>query len=221
MVRPGFYAALRRGAESDPAIQAAFCRVITIDERNGWIELSEREHDTAAVLPNLIERLGVCNTIMFPSMVVRRSAYERLGGFHPGLFHAADWDMWKRIAASFPVWYDPEPLALYRVHGGSDTSRLMQTGANIKDARRAIEIAEAYLPPARARALSRKARLYHAQYAMEVARERLLRGLGIRHGPGTRWTQLLGLAAGVGGAYSPHASPYRGGAGVVIVAWPA
>lgn len=176
LVRPGFYAAMRRGAESDPNIHAAFCRVITIDERNDWIDLSERESDHAGVLPDLIGRLAVCNTIMFPSIAVRRSAYEQLGGFHPDLFHSADWDMWKRIATRFRVWYDPEPLALYRIHAGSDTSRLMQTGANIRDARHAIAIAETYLPPGRVGALTRKARLYHALYAMELARERAWRG---------------------------------------------
>ena len=127
-------------------------------------------------MPDLIDRLAVCNLIMFPSIVVRRTAYEQLGGFHPDLFHSADWDMWKRIATRFPVWYDPEPLALYRIHRGSDTSRLMQTGANIRDARHAIEIAEAYLPPGRVGLLTRKARLYHALYAVELARERALRG---------------------------------------------
>ncbi|MFN2447467.1 MAG: glycosyltransferase family 2 protein [Vicinamibacterales bacterium] len=176
MVRPGFYAAMRRGAEGDAAIHAAFCRVITIDEHNGWLDMSEREQATAAVIPNLIDRLAVCNRIMFPSIVVRRSAYEELGGFHPELFHAADWDMWKRIAVRFRVWYEPQPLALYRLHTMSDTSRLMQTGANITDARRAIEIARGYLPPARARDLSRKAQLHHALYAIELAREGALRG---------------------------------------------
>jgi glycosyltransferase involved in cell wall biosynthesis len=176
MVRPGFYEAMRRGAESDATVHAAFCRVITIDERNGWLELSQREADAAGVLPDLIDRLAVCNHIMFPSIAVRRRAYEALGGFHPDLFHSADWDMWKRIASRFRVWYDPEPLALYRIHRGSDTSRLMQTGANIRDARHAIAIAEAYLPAGLVGPLSRKARLYHALYAMELARERAWRG---------------------------------------------
>jgi glycosyltransferase involved in cell wall biosynthesis len=176
MVRAGFYAAMRRGSEVEPDVQAAFCRVITMDEDNGWIELSERESSRPAVIPDLIDRLAVFNHIMFPSIVVRRTAFEQLGGFHPDLFHAADWDMWKRIAARFRVWYDPEPLALYRIHTRSDTSRLMRTGANIADARRAIEIARGYLPPARARNLTRKARLYHGLYAMEVARERALQG---------------------------------------------
>lgn len=176
MVRPGFYAALRSAAECHPDIHGAFCRVITIDEQNGWMELSEREQATAGVIPDLIDRLAVCNRIMFPCMVVRRSAYEALGGFHPELFHAADWDMWKRIAARFRVWYEPEPLALYRIHAQSDTSRLMRTGANISDARHAIAIAQDYLPPRRVTDLTSRARLYHALYAIEVARACANRG---------------------------------------------
>ena len=131
---------------------------------------------SAGVIPDLLERLAVFNHIMFPSVVVKRSAYEQVGGFHPDLFHAADWDMWKRLAAQFRVWYEPDPLALYRLHTLSDTSRLMQTGANITDARRAIEVAEGYLPHGRVRDLSRRARLYHALYAIELARGRALRG---------------------------------------------
>jgi glycosyltransferase involved in cell wall biosynthesis len=147
MVRPGFYAALRTAAERASEIHAAFCRVITMDEQNGWLELAEREQATAGIALDLVNRLAVYNTIMFRCMAVRRSAYEVLGGFHPQLFHAADWDMWKRIAAQFPAWYEPEPLALYRIHSGSDTSRLMRTGANITDARRAIR----ELPPSEPR----------------------------------------------------------------------
>ena len=176
MVRPGFYTAMRRGPEHAPDVQAAYCRDITIDEHGGWLEMSERERPDAGVIPDLIDRLAVFNHIRFPSIVVKRTAYEQLGGFHPQLFHSADWDMWKRIATRWPVWYEPEPLALYRIHTMSDTSRLMRTGANITDARQAIAIAESYLPPSRARELTRKARLYHALYAVEVARERALQG---------------------------------------------
>jgi glycosyltransferase involved in cell wall biosynthesis len=176
MVRPGFYAAVDHAAQRDPAIHAAFCRVINIDEDNGWIDLSDRERDTAGVIPDLIQRLAIWNHIMFPSIAVRRSAYEQLGGFHPQLFHSADWDMWKRVASRYRVWYEPHPLAMYRIHRLSDTSRLMQTGANIADARTAIDVAAHYLPPGQARALTAQARRHHALYAIELAHERLQRG---------------------------------------------
>jgi hypothetical protein len=176
MVRPRFYSALQNAIQREPAIHAAFCRVINIDEDNEWIDLSDRERDTPGVIPDLLQRLAVWNHIMFPSIVVRRSAYEQLGGFHPLLFHSADWDMWKRVAARYRVWYEPHPLAMYRIHRLSDTSRLMQTGANITDARMAIDVAAHYLPPAETRTLSRQARRHHALYAIELARERIQRG---------------------------------------------
>jgi glycosyltransferase involved in cell wall biosynthesis len=176
MVRPGFYAAMNDAIRRDPAIHAAFSRVINIDEDNGWIDLSDRERTTAGVIPDLIQRLAIWNRIMFPSIVVRRSAYEQLGGFHPQLFHSADWDMWKRVASRYRVWYEPHPLAMYRIHRLSDTFRLMQTGANIADARMAIDIAAHYLPPGQARRLSGQARLHHALYAIELAHERMQRG---------------------------------------------
>lgn len=176
MVREGFYAVLRHGIATAPEAGAAFCRVITVDAEGTWLESSEHERQAAGLFVDLLDRLAVFNLIMFPSIVVRRSAYEALGGFHPDLFHAADWDMWKRVATNFPVWYEPEPLALYRVHQMSDTSRLMQTGANIDDALRAIAIAERYLPADRAMRLSRQARLHHALYAIEVAHEQRMQG---------------------------------------------
>jgi hypothetical protein len=173
MVRGGFYAALRQGIQQEPSAQAAFCRVMTIDASNAPIEPSPLEQTEPGIVAGLLDRVAVFNPIMFPSIVVRRSAYETLGGFHPELFHSADWDMWKRIAASYPVWYEPAMLALYRIHRQSDTSRLMQTGANIRDARHAIAIAEHYLPRDRAARLTRQARLHHALYALEVAKERM------------------------------------------------
>jgi hypothetical protein len=72
----------------------------------------------------------------------------------------------------------------------------MQTGANIRDARHAIAIAEAYLPADRVEPLSRKARLYHALYAMELARERARRG---------EWTPAMAqLRAGLRCSASPR-----------------
>ena len=140
MVASGFYDALRHAAAAAPDIHAFVCAVTTIDADNRPVDSFEFGPRTAGIVPDLLDKLAVQNLIMFPSIVVRRRAYEQLGGFHPALFHAADWDMWKRVAARYPVWYEPRRLALYRVHTQSDTSRLMQTGANIADARHAIEI---------------------------------------------------------------------------------
>jgi glycosyltransferase involved in cell wall biosynthesis len=175
LVAPGFYDTLETALRAHPDAGAAFCRTINIDASGARIDLSEPEADQPGIHPDLIGRLGVRNLIMFPSMVVKRETYERLGGFHPALFHAADWDMWKRVALAGPVWYEPTPLAMYRLHAQSDTSALMRSGANIADARTAIEVARHYLPAAICEDVTRKARLYHGLYALELAAEMVTR----------------------------------------------
>ena len=65
--------------------------------------------------------------------------------------------MWTRIAAHYPVWYEPAPLALYRVHTSSSSAGDLRTGANVEDLRRAIAINREVLPPARVNELSRLA----------------------------------------------------------------
>lgn len=46
--------------------------------------------------------------------VVRRSCFEKTGGFDPNLSGAADFDMWTRIAAHYPFAVVKEPLVHYR-----------------------------------------------------------------------------------------------------------
>ena len=113
---------------------------------------------------------------MAPSIVVRRAVYEELGGFRPELIHSADWEMWRRIAARYSLWYEPRPLACYRVHRGSDTSRLMRTGANIADARQSIALVEPHLPEKRAEDWTREAYDWTARFAARTARRMARRG---------------------------------------------
>jgi ABC-type microcin C transport system permease subunit YejB len=35
--------------------------------------------------------------------------------------------MWQRIGARFPIWFDPEVLAIYRLHQGAETSRIRKS----------------------------------------------------------------------------------------------
>jgi glycosyltransferase involved in cell wall biosynthesis len=152
LVEPGFYAAMDAAADAHPEIAAAFCRGRLIDDDDRETELFEAEAERSGVLgPEFLRRLAVLDVITTPSIVVRRAAYEALGGFDPRLVHAADWEMWIRIAAHWPVWYEAEPLAGYRMHATSDTSRLVRSGGNISDIRRAIAIAHGYVPPGVAR----------------------------------------------------------------------
>ena len=174
MVLPGYYQRLREAAEKEPSIGAAFCRYVLIDEYDDWQSLSPLESRTPGILQeDYLERLILTNHIMFPAISVKRSVYEKLGGFHPNLFHSADWDMWVRIFVNYPIWYEPELLALYRWHASSDSSRLIRTGANTADARACIEGLASFMPTVITPQLIRKAREFRALMAIELARNLL------------------------------------------------
>jgi predicted O-linked N-acetylglucosamine transferase (SPINDLY family)/glycosyltransferase involved in cell wall biosynthesis len=175
-VLPGFYSRFREAIEKEPTVRAVFCRHIYMDEKSHWSFLSQLERETPGILSDCLERLVIFNRIMTPSIVVKRSVYEELGGFNLELFHSGDWDMWKRIATTYPVWYDSQPLACYRQHSNSDTSRLMITGANIADGCKSIAISESYLPKTIATELSNQAREHHASYAFNTAYRLFTRG---------------------------------------------
>ena len=141
IVRPGFYARAGEGIAQHPEAAAAFCRLIYIDEAGHWKGFSELEMPTRGLLdPGFAERQFIDQRIQFVSIVVRRSTYEELGGFRASLAHCLDWDMWKRVAARKPSFFDPEPLACFRLHAGADTSRLVASGENVVDERRSIDI---------------------------------------------------------------------------------
>jgi GT2 family glycosyltransferase len=171
--RQGFYAQMSRLFELHPTIGAAFCRHIFIDEHGRELAKSAPEQSISGVLPDALERLALEQRIMTPSMVVRREVYERLGGFDDRLPCSEDWEMWVRIAAHYPVAYEPAPLAAYRMHADSNTGRNTHNAANMRYTRAAIDMFEAYLPPAKARDIARRARETYALSAVEFARERL------------------------------------------------
>jgi glycosyltransferase involved in cell wall biosynthesis len=176
LVLPGFYKRLEEATETDKALSigAAFCRHLFIDEDGLWQWMSPIEQRTSGILNNWIEKIAVFQQLQFPAMVVKRSVYEQLGGFCPEIHYAADWEMWKRIAAYYSVWYEPNVKACYRVHSASETSRLLRSGLDIVDIRKAIKLSEAYLPPKKAKELSCQSRKVSALYALNTAQKMLI-----------------------------------------------
>jgi glycosyltransferase involved in cell wall biosynthesis len=144
-VLAGFYDRLAR-ADAWPEVGAAFCRPVIVDENELNLTVMDLEHPTAGILPDWLRTISQRQHIQCASVVVRRSVYEQIGGFRRDLRYALDWEMWVRIAATYSVWYEPEPLARYRVCAGTESTRLEQTGRDIADVRRAISIVTGYLP---------------------------------------------------------------------------
>ncbi|MCI0339006.1 MAG: glycosyltransferase [Acidobacteria bacterium] len=176
LVLPGFYHRLREGIEREPDIGAAYCRDILMDEDGHWHYISPLESRTPGIIPDCLERIASGQFIRTPAIVVKRDVYRKVGGYSRELVYTLDWDMWKRIAARYPFWYEPQPLACYRTHNSSETYRLIHAGADIVDARKSIEISRAYLPREIADRVSAKAAERFSIEAVKNAR----RLLGLR-----------------------------------------
>lgn len=176
-VRDGFYRKMLLAFEN-PEIGAAFCRTINMDEHSHWHSIFPLEQSESGVLSNWLERIAVEQRIRTPSVVVRRDVYEKIGAFDQRLLYIEDWEMWVRIAAHYPVWYEVEPLALYRNRRpGSLSERSVYSSELFREIRKAIEIAHSYVSdPIVAAELSKKARENWAILALSTAREMIVKG---------------------------------------------
>ena len=169
LVRPGFYARLRAGVESCPSAGAAFCRDLVIDPQGRVVARQRLIRSQPGIVDDWIEHLFVGLHLRASALVVKRSVYEALGGFRLDLAYALDWDMWKRIAAAHPLWYEPEPLACYRRHGTSASIAFQRSGANLAEIGRSIALSASVLPVSMAAATTRRARENYARYGAGLA----------------------------------------------------
>jgi hypothetical protein len=176
-VRPGFYQRMQLAFAANHEIGAAFCRHIWIDEQGHWQHIAQLKQAETGILKNWLEVIAAQQPIQTPAIVARRDVYERLGGFDDRMASCGeDWEMWVRIAAHYAIWYEAEPLALYRMRSGSLSARSLSSGENVKDLRRAIEIYRSYLPAESAAGITAKAHELVALWAIKTARQLLARG---------------------------------------------
>jgi glycosyltransferase involved in cell wall biosynthesis len=170
LVRDGFYQKLQRGFLENPEIGAAFCRHIIMDEHSHWQHISILEQQKSGVLPgSWLLLIAGFQRIQTPSIVVRREVYEKLGGFDYRLAIAEDWEMWVRIAAKYPVWYEVEPLAIYRKHSKSISNSNINNGKYLQQMRKAVDVSQAYIPENSASELYKHTRENCAFYGLAMA----------------------------------------------------
>ncbi|MCB0153397.1 MAG: glycosyltransferase [Anaerolineae bacterium] len=87
----------------------------------------------------LASLLRLCS-IRSPTVCVRRSCYEQLGGFNEAMKIHADWEMWVRIAATHPVGFIARRLANYRMsYGLNCTAQAAVDGRSMTDLRLWLE----------------------------------------------------------------------------------
>lgn len=72
---------------------------------------------------DILESLFLADFIPSPTPIIRRTVFEHVGFFDENKTYqtTADWDMWLKIAAHYPIGLVSVPLAYYRVHSTSMT----------------------------------------------------------------------------------------------------
>jgi GT2 family glycosyltransferase len=167
-VLPGFYTTMEQ-ALADPRVVAAVCRVQDLDGHNTRLYVTRSYRKGTGVWTNALDAFAVSNRVRAPGIAVRRRAYEQVGGYRSDLPHAADWDMWTRLAAHGPIVFVDEVLAVYRRHDSSDTWLRIRTGANVRERVAAIGVVSAYVAPNRRAITTRKALAYSVVFAVRTA----------------------------------------------------
>ena len=128
---PGFLADRVRRLSEHPETGFVFGAVKVVDSdgevtgaKSPWAE------DRLFALGELLEPLLFGSIVCPPSLMVRTSCAAKAGPFRTDLTWGHDWEWALRLAGCGVAGYASEPLAAYRVHGGSGTAEILNTARN-------------------------------------------------------------------------------------------
>jgi len=144
LVLPGFYEDCHQAIE-EHSCSVVLGQSIYIDEQDQWIAVSAPLQPQRGLLKDALKVLAKSNRVHTPAIVVAREAYEKVGGFTTSLIFTPDWEMWTRLASTVEMAYVNKPFSCFRLHPGSETSRLMLSGDSILDCFNASQIIQARL----------------------------------------------------------------------------
>lgn len=169
-VEPGFYAKVEAAFTSHPEIGYTITRHKFMNQDGKVFTLSPLEKEQPGILENWVDIIATKQLVYYASVVVPKSVYLREGSFNK-IFEtcAEDWEMWVRLAAKYPVYYIPEPLASVRIHSNSMSKSLFQSGALISESRKAIDSFSSLLPEGKREKLSKAAREHIANVGISYA----------------------------------------------------
>lgn len=96
---------------------------------------------TPAQLARLITRVSPCTNLLGEPVcgLFRRARFAAAGPFNTTLRQVVDYEFWLRLALTAPFTYVDQPLAIFRVHGGSATQ------ANLANRLRGVHVDHAIL----------------------------------------------------------------------------
>lgn len=173
-VKPEFYKVFENILDAYPEAGAVFCRQEYIDDEGNHKFYSELEQPETGILENALVKLAEKQRIQYCSIAVRRSVFENIGGFITKNIGCEDWEMWVRIAASYPIVYEPRALADYRVHHGTSmTLKDMRSGQDMRFMTESIHIFSKYVKQEDRKEVNLKRRKYYGNYSFKNAKRLL------------------------------------------------
>ena len=131
-VLPGFYRKMEDLAQRHPTVSFFCVRALLVDKA-GHTEGTSPRIESLEHPGNEAAAFYYSNPFRPAGVVMRRTFYERHGGFNPIFVHVADWEMWVRGVLLGTGLCSEEVLATHRSFPGNDTSRLVKTGNNLRD----------------------------------------------------------------------------------------
>ncbi len=165
----GFYSSLQPAFEHDE-VAAAFCRTEYVDESDRLIALTGLEQETAGIMPHFSTQIVTRHFVLSCSMVIRRSTYERTGGYWPAIDSYEDWDLYKRVSLHGSVWYEPKALARYCLKKSSIAEYNIQTYRTLFSMGMSIEHFRRSIAPQTASEWSREAWINVYSFVIKTAR---------------------------------------------------
>jgi len=133
-VLPGLYDEVRRAVAVRPDLVMVAGPLVMIDEHGRWVAvIGPKGPELGGVFEDFLRAEAVEQQLQYAGVVVKREAYERVGGFCTVFGHTQDMDMWFRLGEVGPVWCTRRPYGLFRIHAASDTGRQMVLGTNMHE----------------------------------------------------------------------------------------
>ena len=130
---PGHLSALVAALERDPGAGLAYRQARYVTAAGAVSDPLPRD----PVAGDVLLECAIQNRWALSAAMVRRSLFDRVGGFDPGrdLSGAEDWELWVRCAAAARVVHVPGPGVLLNIHPGNTVGDAARMARAIRAAR--------------------------------------------------------------------------------------
>jgi glycosyltransferase involved in cell wall biosynthesis len=185
LLLPGFLADRVESLEDDPALGFVFGAVLIFDAHGVVLDIyGYWPNDRTFKAGELVGAFLIDCWVAFASLMVRKSAADKVGPFRTDFSWGHDWDWFIRFAERFGSIYASKPLGANRMHAESGTAEHLVGAKNghqeermLKETLARLEVADSRFRKLRRpvlRAMSRRS-LYYAANSLFEGRKRAAR----------------------------------------------